>query len=296
MRYSTISSLLIALLILPGLSGCTSFSELPAGSRIAIGEPPPGVVNREIVEIPASAASPYQPIDYVIGPNDVLSITINGSSEFSNSSSMGSTLFGGTSLGSTLFGSTSLGSTSIASSSKGSGSRVDGRGCIYIPLAGEVHVGGLTLSAARKLIDSALRNYYNNPWVQVEIAEYRNRMVFVFGAVKIQGPLPITPGGMNLAQAIAGAQLRDTGYNLDQVRIIRSLSPTRGELLVVDFKRVMQGKVLPMQLHEGDIIYVPKSAMGTWNDALSDILPSLQTVSAAFQPAVNFQYLQYLKK
>jgi polysaccharide export outer membrane protein len=278
MRYSSLFSIVLALFIPLYISGCTSFTELPAGTRISVGEPPSGVVNRQIVEVPASAASPYQPADYLIGPNDVLAIAINGSSDFTNSGSMGSS-------GSMVISST-------GSSSKVSGSRVDGRGCIYIPLAGELHVGGLPLSGARKLIDSALRNYFNNPYVQVEIAEYRNRLVFVFGAVKIQGPLPITPGGMNLAQAIAGAQLRDTGYNLDQVRIIRSLSPTQGELLVVDFKRVMQGKALPMQLHEGDIIYVPKSAMGSWNDAITDILPSLQTLSASLQPFVNIKYLK----
>ena len=97
---------------------------------------------------------------------------------------------------------------------------------------------------------------------------------------------------MNLAQAIAGAQLRDTGYNLEKVRIIRSLTPTQGELLVVNFKRVMQGKALPMALHEGDIIYIPKSTMGGWNDAISDILPSLQAVSSSLQPFVNIKYLK----
>ncbi len=271
MRYTSILSVVFALFIPIYISGCSSFSELPSGTRISVGAPFPGVVNRQIVEIPASAASPYQPADYVIGPNDVLYITINGLMDYSSSNAL---------------------ATSVQSNTKVSGYRVDGRGCIFIPLAGEVHVGGLTMSATRHLINSIMLKYFNNPVVVIEIAEYRNRLVFVFGAVKNQGPLPITPGGMNLAQAIAGAQLRDTGYNLDQVRIIRSLSPTQGELLVVDFKRVMQGKTLPMALHEGDIIYIPKSAMGSWNDAISDILPSLQAVSSSLQPFVNIKYLK----
>ena len=271
MRYSSIFSLLFVLFIPLYISGCSSFSELPAGTRISVGEPSQGLVNREIVEVPASAASPYQPVDYVIGPNDVLYITINGLMDYSSGNAL---------------------TAPVQTNTKVSGYRVDGQGCIYIPLAGELHVGGMTMSATRSLILATMQRYFNNPRVVIEIAEYRNRLVFVFGAVKIQGPLPITAGGMNLAQAIAGAQLRDTGYNLDQVRIIRSLSPTQGELLVVDFKRVMQGKALPMALHEGDIIYIPKSAMGSWNDAISDILPSLQAVSSSLQPFVNVKYLK----
>ena len=268
MRYPTIFCSVFALFISLYLSGCATYSELPAGTRLSLGEPSEGVVNREIVGVPASEASPYHPADYVIGPNDVLSITINGLIDYSS------------------------GNAIVQSNSKVSGYRVDGLGCIYIPLAGEVHVGGRTMSATRNLINSTMLKYFNNPHVVIEIAEYRNRLVFVFGAVKIQGPLPITPGGMNLAQAIAGAQLKDTGYNLEKVRIIRSFSPTQGELLVVDFNRVMQGKALPMALHEGDIIYIPKSAMGSWNDAISDILPSLQAVSTSLQPFVNIKYLK----
>ena len=271
MRYLSILPAVLVIFFVLNLSGCATYSELPAGTRISVGEHSQGVVNREIVEAPSSAASPYQSTDYVIGPNDVLYITVNGLMDYSSGNALVNT---------------------VQSNQKVSGYRVDGRGCIFIPLAGEVHVGGMTMSAARSRIKSTILHYFNKPRVVIEIAEYRNRLVFVFGAVKIQGPLPITPGGMNLAQAIAGAQLRDTGYNLEKVRIIRSLTPTQGELLVVNFKRVMQGKALPMALHEGDIIYIPKSTMGGWNDAISDILPSLQAVSSSLQPFVNIKYLK----
>ena len=273
MLYRNVLSSVVSLVITLYLLGCSSYSNLPAGTRLPVGDSLQGVVNREIVEVPVSGAQPYQPLDYAIGPNDVLFININGMSEYGN---------GGTSSGNNFMG----------GNSKVSGYRVDGRGYIYIPLAGELHVGGATLSATRNLIANSMLKYFNHPSVVVEIAEFRSRQVFVFGAVKKAGPLPIGASGINLAQAIAGAELRDTGYNLEQVRIIRSLTPTRGELLVVNFDRVMQGKMVPMQLQEGDIIYVPKSVMGSWNDVISDLLPSLQTVSTALQPFVNIKYLK----
>jgi len=278
MRFTTVLSAVVALFFTLYLSGCASYSALPAGTRMSIGENPPGVVNRQIIEVPSSEASPYQSFDYVIGPNDVLFINVNGMTEFGNGMN-----------GSIVLGTNT---NSMGANTKVSGYRVDGRGYIYIPLAGELHVGGLTLSSARSVIASTMVKYFNNPYVVVEIAEYRNRQIFVFGAVTKPGPILLGSGGMNLAQAIAVAALRDTGYNLKQVRIIRSLTPTKGELLVVNFERVMHGKAVPMQLQEGDIIYIPKSVMGSWNDVISDLLPSLQGINGLLQPFVNIKYLK----
>jgi polysaccharide export outer membrane protein len=44
-------------------------------------------------------------------------------------------------------------------------------------------------------------------------------------------------------------------------------------------------------LREGDIVYVPKSGVGTWNEALAEILPSLQAISAILQPFVQIKFL-----
>ena len=102
----------------------------------------------------------------------------------------------------------------------------------------------------------------------------------------------IPPGGLNLAQVVGGVDLRDVGYDIKHVRIIRSLSATRGELIVVDLDKVLRGEALPFPLMEGDVIYVPKNAFGTWNDAINEILPSLQAVSAMLQPFVQIEYLK----
>ncbi len=123
------------------------------------------------------------------------------------------------------------------------------------------------------------------------IPDNRNRQVFVFGAVKKPGPQPIMPGGLTLAQAIASAELRDTGYDLNYVRIIRSHSATRGELLVIDFEKIMRGDAMPLPLKNGDIVYVPKSHIGSWNDAINEMLPTLQAFSAILAPFVQIKYL-----
>jgi len=249
------------------MSGCASYRDLPAGTHQRIEVKPEAEVRHEVVELgeaPLRSPLPPQTYDYRVGPNDVLYVNVSGKPEF----------------------------IGTGGSSQVKGYRVDGRGCIYLPIAGKVAVAGLPLSEARDRIYTLMRRYFNDPWIVVEIAEYRTRQIFVFGAVKKPGPQPISPSGVNLAQAMASAEVQSTGQNFRKVRIIRSNTPTQGELLVVDFDSMLRGKAMPMQLQEGDIVYVPKSAIGSWNEALAELLPSLQTVSSVLQPFVNIKYLK----
>ena len=62
--------------------------------------------------------------------------------------------------------------------------------------------------------------------------------------------------------------------------------------MVVDLSRIMAGEALPLPLQNGDIIYVPRSGIGDWNAALSEILPTLQAFSAVLQPFVQINYLR----
>jgi polysaccharide biosynthesis/export protein len=135
-----------------------------------------------------------------------------------------------------------------------------------------------------------------NVWLKagdtVFIPDNRNQNIFVFGAVGRPGPIPMPQGRMNLLEAIAAADPRIVGSDIKNVRIIRSLTTTTGELLVVDIGKIRRGEALPMQMLEGDVVYVPKNAFGTWNDAIAEILPSLQVVSALLQPFVSLTYLK----
>ena len=123
------------------------------------------------------------------------------------------------------------------------------------------------------------------------IPDNRRQNIFVFGNVTKPGPQPMLQGRMNLLEAISTADPRSTGSDLKNVRIIRSLTTTTGELLVVDLASIRRGEAMPLELLEGDVIYVPRNSFGTWNDAINDILPSLTAVSALLQPFVSIEYL-----
>lgn len=254
------------------MGGCASYRDLPAGTNLSVNSKPDAVVAREVIDTspnPSPSLLPFKTYDYIVGPNDVLYVSVNGKIDFIMPVS-----------------------NANVNANAFKGYRVDGRGCIFLPLVGKVAVGGLPLYEARERIDQSIRKYFNNPSVVVEISEFRTRQVFVFGAVRKPGAFPLPAGGANLAQVIAGADMIDTAYNLRQIRIIRSNSPTQGELLVVDFDKVLRGKAVPIQMQEGDIVFIPKSTIGGWNEVITELLPSLQTVSAVLQPFVNIKYLK----
>jgi polysaccharide biosynthesis/export protein len=330
------------------VSGCAPYRDLPGGTVKEIAPTTSPVVSTEEVSVPTPPPEPPPSNDYQVGAGDVLLVDINGRPEFTVASPN--------------------------TAGKVQGSRVDGSGALHVPMVGNVQVAGLTLSQVEKKLTGLLRKYLQDPWVVVEVADYkslplyllgqfkmagtyymdrpltlaqglalgsgfdtsaslkgarltragkiypvdlydllahgdtrnniwlrggdtiyipdnRDQQVFVFGAVMKPGPVPIPSGGLNVAQAVASAQLRDIGFDLKHIRIIRSLSTTRGELIVVDYDRVLRGEALPLKLSEGDIVYVPKNNFGNWNDAIAEMLPSLQMVGAVLQPFVSIKYL-----
>ena len=332
------------------IAGCAGVPSVPSGTIRDIGGPAGSpVVEQETVSVAPFVQENPPPANYVIGPNDVLYVNVYGRPE------LGSPM--GPSIGTKI-----------------QGSRVDGNGDIHLPLVESVKVAGMTVVQAQERLKEAFKTYVKEPWVVVEMVEYRSKPlyllgqfkapgtyymerplnllqgialgngldptanlrgarlireektlpvdihdllqngdkkqnvwlmagdtiyvpddraqnVFVFGAVSKPGPVQMLQGKLTLPQAIAAAGLRDTGYDLSSVRIIRSFTPTRGQLLVVNTNKVMAGVALPFPLMEGDIVYVPKSGVGNWNDAINEILPSLQAVSAILNPFVQIKFL-----
>jgi polysaccharide export outer membrane protein len=135
------------------------------------------------------------------------------------------------------------------------------------------------------------QNVWLKPNDTIFMPDNKNQMVFVFGAGKAGMTIPLPASGMNLLQAIAAAGFQEIGYHSRRVFLIRSLSATRGQLMVVDVDMMVRGDAIPLELCEGDVIYMPKSAMTSWNEAVSEILPTLQAVGAIISPFVQLKYL-----
>ncbi|HSL22912.1 MAG TPA: polysaccharide biosynthesis/export family protein [Vicinamibacterales bacterium] len=171
--------------------------------------------------------------DYVVGPLDVLSITVFGEPDLSRRYS------------------------------------VDTDGTFDFPMIGRTRAGGLTL---REIEDALVKRlgagYLVKPQVSVEIAEYRSKSVFIHGEVRSPGAYPVK-GNMSLIEALALAG--PTSSASSEVVIVHPdpkrtqggplLPDTAGSVSVrVNIKDLQSGKTSGnVLLQDGDTIFVPKA-------------------------------------
>jgi polysaccharide export outer membrane protein len=135
------------------------------------------------------------------------------------------------------------------------------------------------------------QNIWLKPGDTIFMPDNKDQRVFVFGAGKTGMIIPLPPKGMNILEAIAAAGLQEIGYHSANVHLIRSLSPTKGQLMVIDVDAILEGDAMPLQVCEGDVIYIPKSGMTSWNEMISELLPTLQAFGAILTPFVQLKYL-----
>jgi polysaccharide export outer membrane protein len=340
-RHSLFRRVVLVCMGMAFFTGCARFETVSHGPVKYIDASP--VSERQAISVPVMVQNEAPPDEYLLGPNDSLSIAIENSADVT------------------------------AKPGNIQPHKIDNNGFIVMPMAGKVKVGGLTVVQAQERIEAALRKYYKEPAVSVEIVQPKSQPiylmgqfkvpgvyymegpltliqgmalghgpdasanlrgarlirknkivpidvydvlikgelrqnvwlkagdtiyipdaksepVFVFGAVKNPGMVPMVNGQLSLLQALSITGFGDLSYD-HNIRIIRSLSTTRGELIVVDYTRIMKGETMPFMLMEGDIVFVPSSTISNWNTALKEILPTLQAFGDILNPFVQMKFL-----
>lgn len=129
------------------------------------------------------------------------------------------------------------------------------------------------------------QNIWLMPQDTLYVPDLSEQKVFVLGNVHQPGAVPMTQGKLSLTEAIslAGGFVKVGGL-LKQVRVLRSYSPTRGELITVDLKMILDGQAPPFSLMAGDIVFLPKSKLGNWNDLMREILPTIEVLGNVMTP------------
>src|SRR5262245_56014752 len=112
---------------------------------------------QEPAPTPSPAASPdTDPVDYRVGPGDVLEVQVFGNEDLSRSAG------------------------------------VPPARAIHLPLSGELPVAGLTVTEIqRKLVSLWGRDYLVSPQVEVRVREYQSQFAFVVGEVNQPGRKPL---------------------------------------------------------------------------------------------------------
>ena len=143
--------------------GCAAFAQTSAPVAIAATTSP-------VSSSPAPTQADYRR-DYVIGPGDVLRISVYQNTDLSLDA------------------------------------RVSETGVISYPLLGSVPVGGLSIAQAEKAIADGLRtgNFIKQPQVNVLLMQVRGNQASVLGMVNKPGRYPIEVTGMRMSELLAQA-------------------------------------------------------------------------------------------
>ena len=171
--------------------------------------------------------------DYVIGPQDVLTIQVYDQADL------------------------------------GGKYTVEADGSFTFPLIGRITAGGMTIRKFEAELRKRLADgYFRNPQVSVAVEHYRSQRVFVMGEVRQSGPVPLT-GGMTLVEALAraGSWLPSASGEISVVRPTKEatgpLLPNQentAEVFRADIRDLETGKVRQnIQLQDGDTIFLPRA-------------------------------------
>jgi len=171
------------------------------------------------------AAGPAAQNEYVIGPQDVLNITVIGESDLTNKFT------------------------------------VEQDGTFTFPFIGRVKAGGLTQHALEDELRKQLANgYLRNPQVAVAVETYRSQRIIVMGEVRTPSEYQLT-GDMTLLTALARAG-GTTAAAADEVLIIHALrkGQTAPEIEHIDLLALHAGNMqLNRPLLDGDTVNIPKA-------------------------------------
>jgi polysaccharide export outer membrane protein len=169
-----------------------------------------------------------QTTQYLIGPGDVLQITVWDHPELT----------------------IPAGSFRDPASS---GQQVGDDGYLYYPYVGLIKAVGMNIAALRDVLTDKLSTYINEPQLDVRVVAYRSQKVYVVGEIKSPGVLPLDDLPLMVADAISlSGGLTDDAYK-SGVNISRD-----GKVYEIDLKALYDfaDASQNLMLKHGDIINV----------------------------------------
>ena len=188
-------------------------------------------------QAPPAPTAPVAPVvtDYVVGPQDVLTITSYDQNDLSGRFS------------------------------------VEADGTFTYPLIGRVKAGGLTLRQVEAQVKKQLKDggFFNNPQITVAVDQYKSQKIFINGEVRVPGTYPLS-GNMNLVEALARAGSTLPSASGEAVivhpsnqNVTGSVLPNQenAESIVRVNLRDLENGVFSQNavLRDGDTIFVPRA-------------------------------------
>lgn len=143
----------------------------------------------------------------------------------------------------------------------------------------EVQAAGFTIDEIRERAQGELGKYLRDFSVDLIVREWREKKIFVLGEVQSPGVYNFAAGMTTLQALVLAGGYKNTAV-LEDMRIIRG-NLDNPQLIRVDLKGAFKGTgSKDVLLAQNDVIYVPRSAIGDWNNFIRlYIRPTLETLS-----------------
>jgi polysaccharide biosynthesis/export protein len=215
----------------------------PSAAQVQVPQPAPPAGPSEIAgaKQETSAAAKQLPTltpiaDYVVGPQDVLTITVYGQSDLNGQF------------------------------------RVDGDGTFTFPLVGRVKAGELTVRQLEAEMMRLLKEFVKAPQVSVAVGQFKSRRLFILGEVRSPGTYVLT-GNMSLIEAVAlaGSALPSAsgealivrgGVGANAPALAAAVAPSgdKPDVTRVDLDALQRGDFgQNIALQDGDTIFIPRA-------------------------------------
>ena len=154
-----------------------------------------GLKDQGIHEIKALEPIIGAPSAYMMGPGDVLTLTIWDSPQ--------------TPVGSSAMGVVPMQATPQVNSNETavvpSGLSIAADGTVRVPYVGSVQVQGMTEAQAAEFITRRLSQFIRDPQITLRVTAYRSKKIYLEGELRTPGQVVITDVPMTIAEAIARA-------------------------------------------------------------------------------------------
>jgi polysaccharide export outer membrane protein len=210
-------------------------ADASAQSTVAISKQATPVLQGPVVPPPVAPPAPMvaSPTDYLVGPQDVLNITVFGEPQLSGRV------------------------------------RVDGDGTIPFQYLQRVKAENLTVIELAEVLRKGLADgYVRKPQVSVEVEQYHSQNVYVLGEVKAPGKYSL-PGNSTLVDVLtqAGSTTQTAGHWV-LINHVRQGSALVGPAIIddtdaadlkINLNDIQSGKAQNIKIQDGDTIYVPKA-------------------------------------
>ena len=175
-----------------------------------------------------AAIADYQ---YRIGPSDVLTITVWEHPELT------------------------IPAGSFRTAAEG-GNEVKADGTVFYPYAGEIHVAGKTTAEIKAMLEEKLASVIKRPQVDVRVADFKSQRVYISGAVRQPGTLPITSTPLTLVDAIEGLGGLANNAAWQHIRLTRN-----GQTQEISLRSLYEQGAWSenLLLQHGDLVHVPRN-------------------------------------